>query len=115
MFGISREYLEDMRKHLSKEGLITRIHGGIGRMPQWENKMMIDESVKRIVKNFILNYAERYGLPDPAGKNTKKTAIHSLILLPTNESYKSVHREFVDSRKVDDKLKSLKYEVFRRL
>jgi hypothetical protein len=34
MLGISRDYLDDIRNHLSSEGLTTRIHGNIGRMPR---------------------------------------------------------------------------------
>jgi hypothetical protein len=58
-----------------------------------------------------LNYAETHGLPDPGKRKTKD----SIIFLPAQMSYKSVHRDFLNSLKKDDSLKSLKYEAFRRL
>ena len=74
--------------------------------------MNISQEIKEQTKNFILNYAEIHGLPDP-GKS-KKTK-HSIIFLPTHMTYKSVHQEFLASLKENNNLKSLKYEAFRRL
>src|SRR4051812_20535226 len=102
MLGISRDYLEDVRKHLFNKGLITRIHGNTDRMPQWETKMVINQSVKEEVEKFILNYAEKYGLPDPG---RTKRIIQSVILLPTEMSYSSVYRDFLASLEEDDDLK----------
>ena len=74
--------------------------------------MFVDETVKRELKTFLLNYAEKYGLPDPG--RTKRIT-QSLILLPTEMSYASVRRDFLASREENDKLKQIKYDVFRRL
>ena len=66
-----------------------------------------------MVKNFIENYAETHGLPDPGKSKNQK---HSVVFLPTEMSYKLVHRSFLTSLdKENDKLKSLNYEAFRRL
>ena len=92
MLGVSRDYLENMRNHLAEKGFATRIHGGIGRMPQWKTKMTVNQEVKEAVKEFLLNYAETHGLPDP-GKT--KRGKHNLTFLPTDLTYKSVHTEFI--------------------
>jgi hypothetical protein len=34
MLGIGRTYLENIRNHLTNNGLISRIHGNVKRMPQ---------------------------------------------------------------------------------
>ena len=34
MLGIGRTYLENIRNHLINNGLISRIHGNVKRMPQ---------------------------------------------------------------------------------
>ena len=94
MLGISRDYLEEVRNHLAENNLLTRIHGNTGRMPQWKTKMTVNQDVKQTVKNFLLNYAETHGLPDP-GKT--KRGKHNLTFLPTDLTYKSVHSEFVNN------------------
>jgi hypothetical protein len=74
--------------------------------------MNLNQKAKETIKNFILNYAETHGLPDPGKSKNKK---YSIILLPTEMSYKSVHQDFLASLEEDNNLKSLKYEAFRRL
>jgi hypothetical protein len=34
MLGIGRAYFENIRNHLISNGLISRIHGNVKRMPQ---------------------------------------------------------------------------------
>jgi len=69
--------------------------------------MNIRSETKEAVKTFIEKYAEEHGLPD-AGKDKSKNKDHSIIFLPTDMSYKSVHRDFLLSLEQDDKLKSFK-------
>jgi hypothetical protein len=112
MLGISEKYLRNVKKHLTTKGLTTRIHGNTGRMPQWKTKLVVDQEIKETIKNFILNYAEKYGLPN-SGRNERATG--ATIFLPTEMTYKSVHQDFIASRKEDDKLKSLKFGIFLKL
>jgi hypothetical protein len=112
MLGKSRAYLDTIVHELFHIGLITRTHGNTGRPPQWKTKMNLNQKAKETIKNFILNYAETHGLPDPGKSKNKK---YSIILLPTEMSYKSVHQDFLASLEEDNNLKSLKYEAFRRL
>jgi hypothetical protein len=82
-------------------------------MPQWKTKMVIDKNVAEIVKNFLENYAEVHGLPSPGRSINRIT--QSVIFLPAEMSYKSVHRSFLAGLEEDSSLKSLKYDAFRRL
>jgi hypothetical protein len=56
--------------------------------------MNISQESKETIKNFILNYAEKHG--SPKVERTKR-AKHSIILLPTEMTYKSVHEDFLNS------------------
>jgi hypothetical protein len=106
MLGISRKYLENIKRHLFSKGLSTRLHGNIGKIPQRKTKMLIDQNIRETVENFIKLYAEKYGLPSP-----EKT----ITLLPTDMSYKSVHKDFLDSLPEDSNLKKLKYHAFYKI
>lgn len=110
--GISKKYLKIIAHEIVYQGLTERVHGNTGRTPHWKTKLFIDKSVKEKVKNFIENYAERHG--SPKSERTKR-ATNLIILLPTEMTYKSVHQDFINNLKEDDKLKVLKYETFLKL
>jgi hypothetical protein len=112
MLGVSHIYIERFRKYWFLKGVIPRVHGNTSRIPQWKTKMNIDQEIKERLRNFILDYAETHGLPNP-GKS--KRATNSIIFLPTEMSCKSVHREFIANRTEDDKLKNMKYGIFLKL
>ena len=75
--------------------------------------MIIDKNVAEAVKNFLLNYAEIHGLPSP-GRSVNRIT-QSVIFLPAEVGYKSVHRDFLAGLEENNKLKSLKYDAFRKL
>src|SRR5437764_8485389 len=75
--------------------------------------MVIDHSVATTVKNFLLNYAEVHGLPSPVRNVNQVT--YSIIFLPAEMSYKSVHRDFLAGLEEDNTLCALKYDAFRKL
>jgi len=105
--------LENIRNHLAINGIIPRVHGNVKRMPQWKTKITIDKNVATAVKNFLENYAEVHGLPSP-GRNVNRIT-QSLIFLPAETSYKSVHRDFLAGLEQDSMLNLLKYDAFRKL
>lgn len=124
MLGVSWTFLKNTRNHLKDhflgKTLLTRTHGNTGKMPFRKTKMFIDETIREEVKKFLENYAREHGQPDPSQRYAKKIAVEvrasgEVIFLPTEMSYKSVHHDFVISFGEDNKLKSLKYEAFRRL
>ena len=75
--------------------------------------MIIDKNVAEAVKNFLLNYAEIYGLPSP-GRNVSRIT-QSLIFLPAETSYKSVYCNFLAGFERVSLLNSLKYNAFCKL
>ena len=75
--------------------------------------MVIDINVAAAVKNFLLNYAEVHGLPSPVRNVNRVT--QSIIFLPAEMSYKSVHRDFLAGLEEDSNLCALKYDAFRKL
>ena len=58
-------------------------------------------------ENFLENYAEIHGLPNP-GRNVTQ----SLTLLPAETSYKSVYCDFIAGLENGN---TLKYDAFRKL
>ena len=75
--------------------------------------MVINIDVASTVKNFLLNYAEVHGLPSPVRNVNHVT--QSIIFLPAEMSYKSVHQDFLASLEEDSKLRALKYDAFCKL
>ena len=75
--------------------------------------MIIDKNIAEVAKNFLENYAEVHGLPSPGRSINRIT--QSVIFLPAEMSYKSVHRDFLAGLEEDNNLKSLKYDAFRKL
>ena len=75
--------------------------------------MIINIDVATAVKNFLLNYAEVHGLPSPVRNVNRVT--QSIIFLPAEMSYRSVHRDFLAGLEEDSKLRALKYDAFRKL
>jgi hypothetical protein len=75
--------------------------------------MIIDTDVAAAVKNFLVNYAEVHGLPSPVRNVNRVT--QSIIFLPAEMSFTSVHRDFLAGLKEDRRLHDLKYDAFRKL
>src|SRR5215469_9119347 len=75
--------------------------------------MVINIDVATAVKNFLLNYAEIHGLPSPV-RNVNRVTL-SIIFLPAEMSYRSVHRDFLAGLEDNSKLRNLKYDTFRKL
>src|SRR5438270_11759017 len=75
--------------------------------------MVINIDVATAVKNFLLNYAEVHGLPSPV-RNVNRVTL-SIIFLPAEMSYRSVHRDFLAGLEDNNKLHNLKYDAFRKL
>lgn len=112
MLGISRDYLEEVRNHLSENNLLTRIHGNTGRTPHWKTKANIDQKVKGIVKKFLEKYAQEHGLPDPGSSKRGK---HNTTFLPADTTYKSVYLKYINDWKINSDFRQFKYLTFIRL
>jgi hypothetical protein len=75
--------------------------------------MIIDKDVATAVKNFLLNYAEVHGLPSPV--RSVNRVMQSIIFLPAEMSYKSVHHDFLSGLEENSTLCTLKYNAFHKL
>ena len=71
MLGIGRTHFENVRNHLTTNGIIPRVHGNVKKVPRWKTKTTIDIVVATSVKNFLENYAEIHGLPSPVEMSTE--------------------------------------------
>ena len=67
--------------------------------------MVNNIDVATAVKNFLLNYAEVHGLPSPVRNVNRVT--QSIIFLPAEMSYKSVHHDFLAGLEEDSNLRAL--------
>jgi hypothetical protein len=85
MLGIGRSYFENIRNHLLTNGLLSRVHGNV----------------------------KVHGLPSPVRSVNRVT--QSVIFLPAELSFTSVHRDFLAGLKEDSRLHDLKYDAFRKL
>ena len=81
--------LKALVQHLMTNGLVSRTHGKKHRLPK--NAYSFDDL--RDVAQFISNYAEEHGLPQPAAINRN---IGGHILLPCSEIKQSLYRMYKD-------------------
>ena len=75
--------------------------------------MVINKNIAEAVKNFLLNYAEIHELS--SSRRSINRITQSVIFLPAEMSYKSVHRDFLADFEENNILKSLKYDAFCKL
>ncbi|KAJ8311530.1 LOW QUALITY PROTEIN: hypothetical protein KUTeg_010885 [Tegillarca granosa] len=88
--SISSKYLKNLRKHFYNHGVVPRTHGNNRKMPHNALKY---EDVKNIVE-FLIGYADRYGMPQPYSRGVND--IITPIYLPTQETYVSIHKKYLD-------------------
>ena len=81
--------LKALVQHFMTNGLVSRTHGKKDRLPK--NAYSFDDL--RDVAQFISNYAEEHGLPQPAAINRN---IGGHILLPCSEIKQSLYRMYKD-------------------
>ena len=82
--NISKYKLQNLRKHYNREGLSARRHGNTGRVPSNSHTF----ETRKIVKDFIENYAENHGVLLP--KRIPGYRDQSIVLLSSAESKTSV-------------------------
>lgn len=91
MHAIGEKLLKNLQSHLKSHGPIPRMHGNKGRLPANAFTFQTTEHIA----DFILNYAEIYGLPQPAaGRGRAESAP---IYLPASEGYNTVHQKYVEA------------------
>ena len=95
VYDIGEFALKALIKHLQENGLSPRVHGNTNKRP---SNAFSFEVVHKVVQ-FIQNYAEEYGLPQPASTR-KETG--GEILLPCAESKQSLFDKYAEMCKSSD-------------
>jgi hypothetical protein len=87
-FNTGKHCLGALIKHVRTHGVTARVHGNKGRTPKHAIKY---EDVLRVV-HFIKNYADEYGIPQPAAPR----GIDNIpcTYLPSNTTKINMHKEY---------------------
>ena len=110
LHDIGTKQLKNLQKHLRNNGPIAREHGLIGRMPATTYPYSIVSEGAR----FIRNYAEVYGIPQPAARSGR--AKNPPIYLPASQNYMIVHSKYVEACQAKDPhARFLKYKSFTQM
>ena len=107
LHDIGTKQLKNLQKHLQNNGPIPRQHGLMGRLPATTYPYdIVSESA-----NFIRNYAEVYGIPQPAARSGR--AKNPPIYLPASQNYMIVHSKYVEACQTKDPhARFMKYKSF---
>jgi hypothetical protein len=89
-YGISKNYLYAVANHVKTRGVVSRCHGNTGKRPH--NAFSFSE-IKEVVE-FIKNYADETGLPQPAAPRGRDNI--PPIFLPCDATKKGIHAEYVE-------------------
>ena len=103
---LGEKAFKNLLKHIKTHGLTPRTHGNTGRKPKWS---LTYDDTKTVVQ-LIKNYAQQYGLPQPAASNRKDC--EPPIILPAATTKKHVHHLYVESCTTAS-LKSVKLTSFQ--
>jgi len=106
--GFSKKKLIALQKHLKTDGLIDRIHGNTGKVPQNRSRATVNLEIAQLFKNFLLQYSNLHGLPSPESE--------SIIYLPTYLNYATVYEEFRNYFDLEyESIKPIEYNTFYKL
>jgi hypothetical protein len=111
--GITEYMLNTLQDDLQINGLSERLHKNTGRIPKIKSRAQVDLEVGLMVKQFLLQYADIFGLPSPMRHFDDSDAF---IYLPTGKTYVSVYNEFKIHFHAEHETKQIiSYQTFRRL
>ncbi|PKY62569.1 hypothetical protein RhiirA4_527648, partial [Rhizophagus irregularis] len=97
LIGVGHSYLDNIIKHLRENGLEERIHGNTEKVPKNMKRVEVNYNIACEIYNFLQNYSDIHGLPSPGRKLNKITM--PIVFLPTDCSYASVYRYYVQAFK----------------
>src|SRR5688572_30783862 len=111
--GFSIKKSKALQKHLKTSGLIDRIHGNTGKVPQNRSCAIVNLEIAQLFKNFLLQYSNLHGLPSPMRMRDESELI---IYLPTYLNYTTVYKEFRNYFDLEyESIKPLEYNTFYKL
>ena len=91
VYDIGRDALRNITVHVKQHGATPRTHGNKGRIPKHALKY---EDVRKVVQ-FIINYADEYGLPQPAAPRGRDNI--APIYIPAGTTKAMVHSSYRES------------------
>ena len=90
IYDIGKHCLQNIWKSPKNHGTIPRIQGNLGRKPKHALKL---EDIKAVIQ-FVVNYSERYGTPQPAAPRGRDN--DPPIYLPCDTLKKHVHDQYTE-------------------
>jgi hypothetical protein len=111
--SITDYMLKTLQDDLQTNGLLERLHKNTGRIPKIKSRALVDLDVGLMVKQYLLQYANIFGLPSPMRHLNDSDAF---IYLPTGKTYTSVYNELKPHfyEEYADK-QVISYHTFRKL
>ncbi|RIA93443.1 hypothetical protein C1645_819411 [Glomus cerebriforme] len=94
---VNHKYIDVIIKHLREYGLEERIYGNTGRSPKNMNRVDINYNMSCEIYEFLKNYSNIHDIPSPGWHFNKVSS--PIIFLPTNYSYSSVYRNYIQAFK----------------
>ena len=90
-FDIGKHFLQNIITHMNTQGVTPRKHGNIGKKPSHSLKY---EDI-RLVVQFISNFADEFGLPQPAALRGRDDV--PPIYIPSDMTKKDIHGKYIES------------------
>ncbi|MES9881925.1 MAG: hypothetical protein ABW185_13685 [Sedimenticola sp.] len=88
-FDVGKYSLKNLLDHVSEHGAVPRTHANTGRKPP---KSLTFEDVKNVVQ-YITNYAEEFGMPQPAAPRGRDNT--PPIYLTSQTTKKEIHEKYL--------------------
>lgn len=106
-FDIGKHTLKGIKDHVQEHGVSARSHKNTGRKPP---HALVFEDIKRVVQ-FINNYSEEHGLPQPAAPRGLDDI--PPVFLSSDTTRKRLHELYVTSCTTEETVhRSVKYSTF---
>ncbi|KAF0405435.1 chaperonin: PROVISIONAL [Gigaspora margarita] len=97
LVGVSRTYLDNIKRHLQEHGFEERRHGNTSRAPKNINRIEVNYEIARDLYKFLKNYSNIHGMPSP-GRHCNKISM-LIVFLPTSFNYASVYQDYIQAYK----------------
>ena len=89
IFDVGHKTLRGIQEHMNKNGIVPRVHGNAGKKPHHAIKY---REVRHLV-DFLIRYADLYGLPMPAAPRGRDE--DPPIYLPSSLTKTELHKSYV--------------------
>ncbi|XP_078328084.1 uncharacterized protein LOC144623518 [Crassostrea virginica] len=93
-FDIGKHFLQNIITHMNTQGVTPRKHGNIERQYVPSHHSLKYEDI-RLVVQFISNFADEFGLPQPAALRGRDDV--PPIYIPSDMTTKDIHGKYIES------------------